>query len=164
MNGRRYVFVDRDDTVAKNVPYCDSPEKFHLFPGIPSQIRRLNEAGFLVIMITNQSGINRGLFTEETLSKIHEKMTSELRSEGAYIDKIFHCPHRPDENCRCRKPNTLLGEWAIEEFGIDVSESYMIGDSDADMEFGKRLGCTPIRIDGDHSFKDAVDMIVSHSE
>ena len=87
---RRCVFIDRDDTIAKDVPYCDSPDKFVLFPGIPEQIRRLNDAGFLVIMITNQSGINRGYFTEDTLKAIHEKMNADIEAGGGHIDDIFY--------------------------------------------------------------------------
>lgn len=164
MSLRRCVFIDRDDTIAKDVPYCDSPEKFHLFPGIPEQIKRLNDAGFLVIVITNQSGIGRGYFTEETLSKIHEKMKADIEAGGGHIDAIYYCPHRPDENCDCRKPKTLMGERAVKDFDIDVKKSYMIGDSDADMGFGKALGCVTLRIDEETDFKDAVDMILNRPE
>ena len=161
MSGRRCVFIDRDDTIAKDVPYCDSPDKFHLFPGIPEQIKRLNDAGFLVIMITNQSGIGRGYFTEETLGNIHAKMNREIESAGGHIDRIYYCPHRPDEMCQCRKPKTKMGETAVKEFGIDVSKSYMVGDSDADMGFGSALGCQCIRVDEGFGFSDAVDRILS---
>ncbi len=161
---RRCVFIDRDDTIAKDVPYCDSPDKFHLFPGVPEQIKRLNDAGFLVIMITNQSGIGRGYFTEDTLKKIHEKMTSEIESAGGHLDAIYYCPHRPDENCPCRKPKTLMGERAVKDFDIDVGSSYMVGDSDADMGFGKALGCETVRVGEGISFGDAVDRILNRPE
>ncbi len=156
----RCVFIDRDDTIAKDVPYCDSPEKFVLFPGIPEQIKRLNDAGFLVIIITNQSGINRGYFTEDTLKRIHEKMNADIEAGGGRIDDIFYCPHRPDENCACRKPKTLMGEMAAKKYDIDLKESYMIGDSDADMGFGERLGCRSIRVGEGLAFKDAVDQVL----
>ena len=158
---RRCVFIDRDDTIAKDVPYCDSPDKFVLFSGIPEQIRRLNDAGFLVIMITNQSGINRGYFTEDTLKAIHDKMGLEIEAGGGHIDDIFYCPHRPDENCACRKPKTLMGEMAAEKYGIDLKRSYMVGDSDVDMGFGEKLGCRTIRVGENFSFKDAVDAILA---
>ena len=161
MSGRRCVFIDRDDTVAKNVPYCDSPDKFELFDGVPEQIKRLNDAGFLVVMITNQSGIGRGLFTEETLARIHDKMNRKIEAAGGHIDKIYYCPHRPDENCNCRKPRTKLGEMAIEEFDIDPFASYMVGDSDSDIGFGKKLGCKTIKVDGKHPFEYAVTSILS---
>lgn len=158
---KRCVFIDRDDTIAKNVPYCDSPEKFVLFPGIPEQIRRLNDAGFLVIMITNQSGINRGYFTEDTLKRIHEKMNAEIEAGGGHLDDIYYCPHRPDENCECRKPNTRMGEMAAKKYDIDLKGSYMIGDSDADVGFGERLGCKAFKVSEGFTFKDAVDKILS---
>ena len=161
MTGRACVFVDRDDTIAKNVPYCDDASKFHLFPGIPEQIRRLNEAGFLVIVITNQSGVNRGYFTSETLAEIHDKMVREIEAAGGRLDAIYYCPHRPDENCDCRKPRTQMGEKAVRDFGIDVSKSYMVGDSEADMGFGSAMGCVTIKVGPDHPFSEAVDRILS---
>ena len=161
MSGRRCVFIDRDDTIAKDVPYCDSPDKFHLFPGIPEQIKRLNDAGFLVVMITNQSGIGRGYFTEETLKAIHDRMNREIEAAGGHIDAIYYCPHRPDENCACRKPKTLMGERAAKDLGIDLSKSFMVGDSEADMGFGSALGCMIVRVDSEHTFKCAVDRILT---
>ncbi len=160
MSGRPCVFIDRDDTIAKDVPYCSRPEDFHLFPGIPEQIKRLNDAGYLVIMVTNQSGINRGYFSEDELKAIHDKMNAEIGAAGGRIDAIYYCPHRPDENCSCRKPNILMGERAIRDFGIDVKKSFMIGDSDADMGFGERLGCSTLRVSDGFSFKDAVDSVL----
>lgn len=160
MSGRKCVFIDRDDTIAKDVPYCDSPDKFHLFPGVPGQIKRLNDAGYLVIVITNQSGIGRGYFTEDTLKKIHGKMTSDIEAGGGHLDAIYYCPHRPDENCQCRKPGTLMGERAVKDFGIDVKGSFMVGDSDADMRFGEKLGCSTLRVSEGFTFKDAVDRIL----
>jgi histidinol-phosphate phosphatase family protein len=87
-------------------------------------------------------------------------MRSEIEAGGGRIDDIFYCPHRPDENCSCRKPKTLMGEMAAEKYGIDLKGSYMIGDSDADMGFGERLGCKSIRIRDGFSFEDAVDSIL----
>ena len=161
MTGRRCVFIDRDDTIAKDVHYCDSPDRFHLFPGVPEQIKRLNDAGYLVIMITNQSGINRGFFSEETLKSIHDKMNMEIEAAGAHLDAIYYCPHRPDENCGCRKPKTGMGLKALSDFDIDVTNSYMVGDSDADMGFGEALGCRTIRVGPDFDFGMAVDRILS---
>ena len=160
---RRAVFVDRDDTIAKNVPYCDDPAKFNVFDYVPESIRKLNDAGFLVIMVTNQSGIGRGKFTEETLNAIHKKMNLQISEGGGHIDEIYFCPHHPNEGCDCRKPNTLLGQVAIDTYDIDVTRSYMVGDSDADMEFGNRLGCNTIRVSDGFTFKDAVNSILFNS-
>lgn len=159
---KKAVFVDRDDTLAKDVPYCNDPDKFVIFPDVPAAIRRLNDAGFLVIVITNQSGINRGYFTEETLGKIHERLLKDVSVCGGHIDDIFYCPHTPEENCDCRKPKIGLGLRAIEKYGIDASASYMIGDHEKDMEFADNLGCRKgIKVGNGKTFTDAVDEILS---
>ena len=158
--GKKAAFIDRDDTIAKDVPYCSDPKDFNLFDGVPESIRKLNDAGYLVILITNQSGIGRGKFTEETLNRIHDKMLREVEKGGGRIDDIFFCPHHPDDKCQCRKPNILMGIRAVEKYDIDPRKSFMIGDSDADMEFGRRLGCKTVRVSKDHTFSDAVNGIL----
>ena len=160
LHGRKAAFIDRDDTIAKDVPYCSDPDDFNLFDGVPASIGRLNGAGFLVIVITNQSGIGRGKFTEETLNRIHEKMLREISEGGGRIDDIFFCPHHPDDKCQCRKPNILMGVRAIEKYDIDPRRSFMIGDSDADVGFGQRLGCRTVRVSKEFSFSDAVDSVL----
>lgn len=155
------VFVDRDDTLAKDVPYCDDPDKFNVYPDVPAAIARLNAAGFLVIVITNQSGIGRGYFDVETLGRVHDKMLSQISAGGGHIDDIFFCPHTPDDHCGCRKPEIGMGLQAVEKYDIDVSQSYMIGDADKDIEFGEKLGCRrSIKVGKDLSFSDAVEMIL----
>ena len=155
------VFVDRDDTLAKDVPYCDDPDKFNVYPDVLAAIARLNVAGFLVIVITNQSGIGRGYFDVETLGRVHDKMLSQISAGGGHIDDIFFCPHTPDDHCGCRKPEIGMGLQAVEKYDIDVSQSYMIGDADKDIEFGEKLGCRrSIKVGKDLSFSDAVEMIL----
>lgn len=154
------VFVDRDDTLAKDIPYCDDPDAFEVYPDVPGAIHRLNEAGFLVIVITNQSGIGRGYFDEATLFAVHGKMVRSITSGGGRIDDIFYCPHTPDDHCDCRKPEIGMGIRAVAKYDIDVSQSYMIGDHEKDMEFGRRLGCTPIKVGPGRSFAQAVDEIL----
>ena len=126
MFGQRAVFIDRDDTIAKDVPYCSDPALFELYDFVPGAIRRLNEAGFLVIIITN----------------------------------IFFCPHTPDDHCSCRKPEIGMGLAAIAKHGIDPRRSFMIGDHEKDMEFGRRLGCRGIQVSESFTFADAVDEIL----
>ncbi len=159
--GNRAVFVDRDDTIAKDVPYCDDPDKFDLYPDVPAAIRRLNDAGYLVILITNQSGINRGYFTEETLARIHDKLLRQASSAGGHVDDIFYCPHAPEEHCSCRKPEIGMGLAAISKHSINPIRSWMVGDHDKDMEFGRRLGCRTVKVGNGTSFSDAVDVILS---
>ena len=162
--GRRAVFIDRDDTIVKDVPYCPKPEDLSLFEGVEASIRRLNEAGFLTIIVTNQSGVARGLFTEETLHKIHEKMRAELAKEGARVDAIYFCPHLPDEGCSCRKPEVGMVLRALEDFDIDATRSFVIGDSDHDMELARRIGAEGIRVSDSFTFNDAVERVLRKGE
>ena len=158
---RKAVFVDRDDTLAEDVPYCDDPAKFKIFDGVGESISLLNDAGYLVIVITNQSGINRGYFSVETLERIHDRLKRDVEAGGGRIDDIFYCPHAPEEHCSCRKPEIGMGLDAIQKYNIDPSESYMIGDHDKDMEFARRLGCTGIKVGKSFTFMDAVQMILN---
>ncbi len=161
MYGSKAVFIDRDDTIYDDVGYCSNPDDFDVFDYVPNAISRLNKAGYMVILITNQSGINRGYFDVETLNSIHDKMLKQISEGGGKIDDIFYCPHRPDENCSCRKPEIGMGIDAIKKYGINVRESYMIGDSDADMGFGEKLGCRTIRVSEEFTFEDAANRILS---
>ena len=136
--GQRAVLIDRDDTIAKDVPYCDDPAKFELYEHVPPAIKRLNDAGYKVIVVTNQSGIGRGYFTEETLSRIHGKMIRTVEAAGGRIDDVFHCPHTPDDHCSCRKPEVGMGLAAISKHSINPRISFMVGDHEKDMEFGRR--------------------------
>ena len=140
----RTVFVDRDGTMAKDVNYCRHPDDFELFLNTARAIKLLNQHGFKVIVITNQSGIARGYFTEETLAQIHEKMKSELAKEGACIDGIYYCPHHPDDNCDCRKPKPKLVLQAAKEHDIDLKHSFVVGDLPLDIDMGKAVGCKTI--------------------
>ncbi len=160
MFGNRAVFIDRDDTVAKDVPYCHDPDLFNLYEGVPEAIRRLNESGFKVIMITNQSGIGRGYFTLDELNAVNSKMCREIEAKGGHLDDIFYCPHTPEDHCSCRKPEIGMGIQAIMKHGINPKRSFMVGDHDKDIEFGKRLGCRSVKVGPDFTFVDAVEMIL----
>jgi len=140
------VFLDRDGTIAEDVHYCSSVKDFRLFDEVPKAIRMLNENGFKVIVITNQSGIARRIFTEETLECIHKRMEEALACFGAYIDWIDYCPHHPDDKCRCRKPKTALFQFAIKKFDIDVMRSFMVGDMQMDIDAGLWIGCRTVSV------------------
>jgi len=142
----RAVFLDRDGTMAKDVHYCRRPEDFELLPNTAKAVRLLNEHGFRVIVITNQSGIARGYFTEETLAEIHQKMKRELSKEGAWVDDVCYCPHHPDDNCDCRKPKPKLVFDAVKEHNIDLEKSFVVGDLQMDIGLGKAVGCRSILI------------------
>jgi histidinol-phosphate phosphatase family protein len=153
---KRAVFFDRDGTIARDVHYCRRPEDFVLFPEATKTIRLLNDHGFKVIITTNQSGVARGYFSEETLGRIHEKMKAELASEGAHVDGIYYCPHHPDDNCECRKPKPALVFQAARDLDIDLKHSFVVGDLQKDIDLGKAAGChtilvgapLPVNIDG----------------
>jgi D-sedoheptulose 7-phosphate isomerase len=158
--GRKAVLIDRDDTIAKDVPYCSRPEDLHLFDGVPQAIADLNRAGYLVIVVTNQSGVARGLFDEEMLRRIHEKMKRDVEAGGGRIDAIYHCPHLPDAGCGCRKPATGMAIRAINEWGIDTGSSWVVGDRDHDVEMGRKIGCRTIQVSKDLPFHEAARHIL----
>lgn len=146
MSHHKAVFLDRDGTIARDVQYCSRVEDFVLFPGAPGAIRMLNEKGFKVLVITNQSGIARGFFSEDILSQIHQKMTQELLSAGARLDGIYYCSHKADDGCGCRKPEIGLFQRAVQDFDIDLASSCVVGDSRSDIEAGKKLGCKTVLV------------------
>jgi D-glycero-D-manno-heptose 1,7-bisphosphate phosphatase len=149
------VFLDRDGTLNVKNGFVTSPEQLELLPGAARAVRRINEAGFLAILITNQPVIARGECTEETLKEIHNKLETLLGAEGAYLDAIYYCPHHPDGGypgeipalkiaCDCRKPAPGLILKAAKDFNVDLAASYMVGDSWRDIACAANAGCTPV--------------------
>ena len=143
---RRAVFFDRDGTIAKDVHYCCRVEDFEILPNAAGAIRLLNRHGFLVVIATNQSGVHRGYFAEETLLQIHHHMRHELEKNGALVDAVYHCPHHPDDGCECRKPKPGLLLRAAEELEIDLTRSFMVGDLQADILAGQAAGCQTVLV------------------
>jgi histidinol-phosphate phosphatase family protein len=139
-HSNRAVFLDRDGTLAPDVNYCRRPADFNLFTDVPQAVKTLNATGLKVIVITNQSGIARGYFTEETLAKIHNKMFNEIKQTGAHIDAIYYCPHHPDDKCKCRKPGIALFQRAAHDLDVDLTQSFVIGDRDIDIKAGEAIG------------------------
>lgn len=133
------VFVDRDGTLNHDSGYVTTPEQLILFQGVPEAIARLNQLGALVIMVTNQSAIGRGMMTMEDLEAIHARLTALIRPYGASIDGIFSCPHRPQDGCECRKPNTGLIDQAVDRFALDLSRCYLVGDKRSDLEVAQKV-------------------------
>ncbi len=140
----RAIFLDRDGTIAIDVPYCRRPEDLKLFPNTAKAIKLLNEHGYKVIVVTNQSGVARGYFNEETLDRIHQKMRRELAEEGACLEGIYYCPHHPDDNCECRKPKPKMILQAAKEHDIDLEQSFMVGDTAMDIKAGQNAGCRTV--------------------
>ena len=135
------VFLDRDDTIIRDVPYLNDPRAIQLLPGAADAIRSLNEARIPAIMVTNQSGIARGFLTEEILSSIHDRLIRLLGNRGALIDAVYYCPHHPEGTvaafsmeCACRKPAPGMLLKAALDFGIDLRQSYLVGDKAIDIQ------------------------------
>lgn len=146
-NRRAAVFLDRDGTINEEVGYLDRMEKLQLIPGAADAIRWINESGMKAVVVTNQSGITRGLFDEAFVAQVHARLREMLRAEGALIDAFYFCPHHPTEGrveylkiCDCRKPAPGMLLRAAEELRIDPNHSYMVGDTLKDIEAGARAG------------------------
>jgi histidinol-phosphate phosphatase family protein len=142
MSGRRAVFLDRDGTIIEDVHYIGDPDRVVLIPGAARAIANLNAAGRPVIVITNQSGIARGMLSEADYESVKARLDALLAEEGARIDATYFCPHHPDFSgpCDCRKPGTLLYERAIAELRLDATRSAFIGDRWRDLEPAIALG------------------------
>ena len=146
---KKAAFLDRDGVINKKAPgngYITRSQDFQLLPGAVESIKLLNQAGFLVIVVTNQRGIATGLLSGEALAQIHAKMSTELAADGAHLDAIYFCPHEIEPPCTCRKPAPGMLLTAATEFHIDLHNCWMIGDSESDREAGRRAGCRTITI------------------
>jgi D-glycero-D-manno-heptose 1,7-bisphosphate phosphatase len=143
---RRAVFLDRDGTICEEIGYVNHLNRLHVYPYAAPSIRRLNEAGLAVIVVTNQSGIAQGMFTVTLLERVHEKLIAELAKGGARLDGIYYCPHKLDDACGCRKPRPGLLERAAREHGLDLAKSIVVGDRYLDLEMGFRCGAKGILV------------------
>jgi len=139
------VFLDRDGTVIKHVDFLTRKSELRILSGVPEAIKTLNEQGFLIIIITNQPVIARGLITLKGVERLHGFLVKRLRKRGAVVDAIYFCPHHPKatlpeyrKRCHCRKPRTGMLKAAIKEYGIDPKKSFMVGDALIDIVVGKR--------------------------
>ena len=150
------VFLDRDGTVMEDAHYIKAPEQVRLLPGAARAVRRLNEAEIPVIIVTNQSGIGRGLFTVEEYEAVRAHFESLLRDEGAHIDASYYCPHLPDKPLigNCRKPGTLMFEKAISDFKLDPANVAYVGDRWRDVIASKKLGGRGIMIESSETTND----------
>jgi D-glycero-D-manno-heptose 1,7-bisphosphate phosphatase len=137
---RRVVFLDRDGTLTVDRGYTWRLQDYALQPGVPAALRRLEEAGYALAIVTNQSGIGRGYYAESDYAAFQRHLIADLGRQGVRILESFHCPHRPDAGCACRKPGTALLERARDEIGADLARSWMIGDNAGDMALATRAG------------------------
>jgi D-glycero-D-manno-heptose 1,7-bisphosphate phosphatase len=142
------VFLDRDGVINRRLPgdYVRSWDQFRFLPGARAGLRLLREAGYLLVVITNQRGIGRGLMSEADLAEVHRRLQAELVRAGAGVDAIFHCPHDLSANCGCRKPKPGMLSRALERFPIDTARSWVVGDSLSDLEAGWAAGIRGILV------------------
>lgn len=147
------VFLDRDGTINEEVGYLDRLDKLKLLPQAPEAIRLIKERGFKAIVVTNQSGVARGLYEESFLHEVHRRINDTLKETGAVIDAFYYCPHHPEEGrppylqaCSCRKPAPGMIFQAARDFNIELETSYMIGDTARDMEAAAAAGVKGILV------------------
>lgn len=156
-NKQKAIFLDRDGTINKYRGFISKEEEFELEDGAIEAIKKINESGYLAIVITNQPSVARGLCEISDIEYIHKKMKSLLGKEGAFLDEVYYCPHHPDKgypeenplykiDCECRKPKTAMLDLARARFNIDFENSFIIGDSSIDMELGKRAGLKKVLV------------------
>jgi D-glycero-D-manno-heptose 1,7-bisphosphate phosphatase len=140
------VFLDRDGTINEEMGYINHLSRFQLLPRSAAGIRRLNDAGFKVIVVTNQSGAARGYFPRPLVDEVHEKMRELLAAEWARIDGIYLCDHHPDDRCPCRKPKPGLILQAAQELGLDLARSFLVGDRYMDIQTAANAGVRGILV------------------
>jgi D-glycero-D-manno-heptose 1,7-bisphosphate phosphatase len=140
----KICILDRDGTINEDsADYVKSPAEWQPLPGALEAIARINHAGWHVVLVTNQSGLGRGLFDMGALNAMHAKMHEMLAAVGGRVDAIFYCPHAPEDNCNCRKPASGLYEQIAERYGVDLKGMPTVGDSVRDLVAGARVGCAP---------------------
>ena len=150
---RRAIFMDRDGTISDEVGYVNHLSRYRLLPRSLQAIRLVNDSGFLAVVTTNQSGVARGYFSESLVEQVHERLLAWARDSGARLDAIYYCPHHPQEgdppfrsDCDCRKPRPGMIRRAAREHDIDLSRSYVVGDTRADIEAGAAAGVPGILV------------------
>jgi D-glycero-D-manno-heptose 1,7-bisphosphate phosphatase len=143
---RQAIVLDRDGTMVIDRHYLDDPQGLEFEPNAAEGLRRMYERGHRLVVITNQSGIGRGLFSVERLAAIHARLGAMVKEAGAQLAGIYYCPHTPEDGCSCRKPGSQLLLRAAADLGFDPAESVVIGDKMSDVEFGARLGAATVLI------------------
>jgi len=160
----KLIFLDRDGVINKlRKDYVKELDEFEFLPHIGVQLARLNKAGFKIVIVTNQSAVGRGLISKTDLEKIHSFLISSLAKDGCMIERIYYCPHTPEENCSCRKPETGMLEKAIEEFSpVDLNRSFLIGDDNSDIEAANKIKISSFKIQPNTNIKKVIDKILSN--
>jgi len=153
------VFLDRDGTINEDADYLSDPSGVVIIEGAGKAIKLLNDRGIKVIVVTNQSGVGRGYFKDSDVEAVNARLKEMLAEDGASIDAIYHCPHRPDEGCECRKPGTALAKRAAKEHGADLSRAYVVGDKSSDIGLARNLFAKGVLVLTGKGAKEAQSMI-----
>jgi D-glycero-D-manno-heptose 1,7-bisphosphate phosphatase len=137
---RRALFVDRDGTLNPDLRYLKEADRLELCRGVGDSLSLAHDHGYLIVCVTNQSGVERGFYTDENVERIHGRLNELLRPYRARVDAFYYCPHAPDRGCECRKPGTGLFEQARRDWNIDFATSAVVGDRTLDIDAGRKLG------------------------
>jgi histidinol-phosphate phosphatase family protein len=156
----RAIFLDRDGVICRNRPdYVKSWGEFSFLARAPESLARLALLEMPIVVVSNQSAINRGIVTSEIVEEINARMVAEVQAAGGRIDRVYYCPHRPDEDCECRKPRPGLLKRAAAELGIELDGSYFVGDAWSDIQAGLAVGCTSFLVLTGRGLRQAVQAL-----
>lgn len=155
------MVLDRDGTIIDECSYLSDPDQVKLLPGAAEALRRLKGMGLGLAVVTNQSAVGRGFFSEQRLKEIHQRLGEILKSEGIQLDGLYYCPHKPEDECWCRKPGIGLMKQASDELGFDLGGSFVIGDKMSDIEMGQHAGAVTFLVRTGYGTQAAADPAVA---
>nr|MEE4268488.1 HAD family hydrolase [Candidatus Krumholzibacteria bacterium] len=153
------LFLDRDGVVIDDADYLADPEGVRILPGVPEALARARAAGFLLIGVSNQSGIGRGYFTEDDFHQVMTRLDAALAARGVAFDSFHYCPHAPDQDCLCRKPLRGMLNEARKLFSLDLARSWMVGDKASDIAFGRQGGLGAVLVRTGHGLAEEIRVI-----
>ncbi|MBE9467666.1 MAG: HAD family hydrolase [Bacteroidetes bacterium] len=159
------IFLDRDGVINsdKGHYYIYRVEDFKINEGIVESLQKFQENNFLLIIISNQGGISKGIYTKKNVEEVHDYLKNNLKKQNVELTEIYYCPHHSsNEKCLCRKPDTLMLEKAIARFNIDISSSFLIGDGERDIEAGKKIGLQTIKINANENISKYCKKIINY--
>jgi histidinol-phosphate phosphatase family protein len=150
----KVIFLDRDGTIIEDKVFLGNPDEIEFFPGAIEAIKILRRLGYKIVVISNQSGIGRGILTKKMVNQVNESFLRSLKGKDAPVDALFFCPHHPDDNCDCRKPKTGMIKKAATELKLDLKDAVVIGDHLCDIELGKNIGAKTVLVLTGHGKKE----------
>jgi D-glycero-D-manno-heptose 1,7-bisphosphate phosphatase len=157
VSGTPAVFLDRDGTLIEDLGYPREPERIRLLDGVGAGLRTLRDGGFALVVISNQSGVGRGIIDPAEAKAVHDRFITLLGAEQVQLDATYYCPHAPWEGCDCRKPEPTMLLRAAADLDVSLPDSFMVGDKLSDAQAGRRAGCRTILLGTDSDADDAVD-------